>query len=105
MHLGLPEQVVAVLAYTVQFRKYCSVVHSLALDIEEGSFGQVVREQRARPAFAPPRVTGAHGLHDQRYCQASPHRPSAASALQLRSLTHLQTKGYFNLLLKDFFWK
>lgn len=89
MNLGLPKQVVTVFADPIQPGEYRFVVNTFALDVEEGAFGEVVTEQRARAVFAPPRVTGVHGLHDQRYRQASPHRPSAASTLQLRSLTHL----------------
>lgn len=108
MDLGLPEQVVAVFANAIQLGEDGFVVDALALDIEEGPFGEVMGEERV--GTSSPGTTGACALDHQRDGQA-PHRrpPCAASALlQLRrSLTHLQINIIFNhstpkaLLLKS----
>lgn len=91
MNLGLPEQVVAVLADAIQLGEDGFIVDALALDIEEGPFGEVMGEERA--GTSSPGTSGTCALDHQRDGQA-PHRrpPCAASALlQLRrSLTHLQ---------------
>lgn len=46
--LGLPEEVVAVVADTVEAREDCGVVHALALQVEEGAARDVVRGGRGR---------------------------------------------------------
>lgn len=72
MQLGLPEQIVAVLADAVEPREDALVVDTLALDVEEGALGQRVTQVAHVTRVVAEhhgRARGAHQAAEERHAR------------------------------------